>query len=791
MTDLAALGLSVTSDGMVVATDRLKDFEKASERAAQGATRTERRSDALSAGLRRLAGVAAGVAGSLAAVFGGRAMIDGIANFDHAMARVGAITRATDADLVQLRETASTLGATTEFTAGQAADGLAFLGMAGFSAAESIAAIPSVLDLATASGMGLAEAADTASNIMSAFGIQAQNASDVTDILAAASTRANTNVQQLGQAISTAGPVAATLGIALEDTAAAIGVMSDAGIQGERAGTALRAVMASLAGPTTAARDALANYGLTAADVDVQTHGLAQVLETLQAAGLSTADAMAIFGREAASGALVMVQGAGRVREFGDELRNVDGAARDMAATMRDTLRGDLNGLSSAIGALIIAIGDAGLTGVLRGTVQAFTEVVRVIADNVEPAFNALLIVTSGLVATQLPALILALGRLPALFMAAGGAVGVFNAALSLSAGLLAAIGGPVSIVLALLGGGAAALFLYRDRIGELIQPTDEVTQAQTAMNAAMAVFHESAAPTAAAAAIDAANAYREQAAAARDAAESELARVEAMLASQAQMGMDPEAALFLGGQQSQAIVALNRANAALTAATTHASLAVRQVTGTMSEEMTRAANAARTVTVEVEGLGVAIDNLPSGSGAVGPVDKLTTALDNAAKSSFNLAEGLAGVFTDALTGARSLEDGIKSLLRQMATLFLNQAFTRLLGGILPGGGMINFGGFREAGGPVQAGRAYVVGEKRPELFVPGQSGTIIPQVPSAGGGTSIQIINTTGAPVREQRTRGPDGRELVKIVVGEELAGGGFDKQMGRFGVAPATVQR
>lgn len=380
MTDLAALGLSVRSDGLVVATDRLKDFEKASGRAADGATGIERRSTVLSASLRRLSAVAAGAAGALAAAFGARAVISGIAEFDSSMSRVAAISRATVGDMIALRETAVEMGATTEFSAAQAADGLAFLGMAGFSAAESVAALPPVLDLATAAGMGLAEAADTASNIMSAFGIAAQDAAGVTDILAAASTRANTNVAQLGQAISTAGPIASTLNIALADTAAAIGVMSDAGIQGERAGTALRGVLASLAGPTTQAQEALANYGLTVADVDPATRSLADIMDTLARSGLSTADAMTIFGREAASGALVMIQSSERLREFGQELRDVDGAASDMAGTMRDNLRGDIQGLGSAVSTLIIAMGDAGLTGVLRAVVRAITGFVRGVA---------------------------------------------------------------------------------------------------------------------------------------------------------------------------------------------------------------------------------------------------------------------------------------------------------------------------------------------------------------------------------------------------------------------------
>lgn len=181
-------------------------------------------------------------------------------------------------------------------------------------------------------------------------------------------------------------------------------------------------------------------------------------------------------------------------------------------------------------------------------------------------------------------------------------------------------------------------------------------------------------------------------------------------------------------------------------------------------------------------------------SGAIG-ADQLATAIANVKeqmsdvdKVSFSLSESLSGVFTDALTGAKDLQDGIKDLLGSMADLFLNAAFQKFLPTLLPG---IDFGGFRAAGGPVSGGRSYVVGENGPELFTPGRSGGITPNHALGGSGTMVQINNYSGAPVREQRSRGPDGRELIKVIVGEELGGGGYDKQLGRYGATPAKVRR
>ena len=378
MTDFANLVLGVN-------TSQLKSGERDLKQFGAQSDRTSGKVDKFGGSAKRsFNAVAIAATAALGAIVSIGSAVRIIADFETSMSRLGAVSRATSGELEELRDIAKGLGSTTEFSASQAADGLNFLAMAGFNATEAMAAIPSVLDLATASGMGLAAAADTASNIMSGFGIEANNAAQVADVLAAASTRANTTVGQLGAAMSTVAPIAKALDMSLEDTAAAIGVMSDAGIQGERAGTALRGVLASLAGPTTQAETVIKGLGLTIADVDPAANDLSDVMAKLGAAGLSTADAMALFGREAASGALVLIDGAQRVGDFGDELARADGAAGDMAATMRDNLGGDLKGAMSAAQGLAIALGDAGLTAVIRGVVQGVTATVRGVSAAVD-----------------------------------------------------------------------------------------------------------------------------------------------------------------------------------------------------------------------------------------------------------------------------------------------------------------------------------------------------------------------------------------------------------------------
>lgn len=356
--------------------------------------------------LNRFGGAARGVADIVQKAFAAIGVGLGIAEvirinseFGASMSKVAAISGATGAEFDKLREKALEMGAATQFSASQAADALGFLAMAGFSVAEAIEAIPGVLSLAAAAGMDLAEAADIASNVLSGFGKNAKDAGEVADVLAKAASVSNTNVSQLGQALSTAAPIAAALGISMEETAAAIGVMSDAGIQGERAGTALRGVFASLAGPTTQARDALANYGLTAAQIDPQTVGLTTAMATLRDANISTADAFVIFGREAASGALVMAETADRVRDLTGQFQNSDGAAEAMAATMRDNLQGDIQSLKSAMEGLVIALGDSGVTGAFRSMAQFATEAVRMLGGNMGTLINVVASAVTGWVA--------------------------------------------------------------------------------------------------------------------------------------------------------------------------------------------------------------------------------------------------------------------------------------------------------------------------------------------------------------------------------------------------------
>jgi TP901 family phage tail tape measure protein len=382
MADTAYLGIEVDSSGLRKGGRDLDAFATKGKQTGDKVTRSTRLMT------RGFNSVKNSIAATLLATAGLGVAIMTIANFETSVSKMGAVSRATTVELAAMRDIAQEFGSATEFSATQAADGLTFLAMAGFSASESMAALPAVLDLATASGMGLAAAADTASNIMSGFGVAATQAADVADLLAAASSRANTDVAQLGDAMKFVGPVASALGIEMSDAAAAIGVLSDAGIQGGMAGTSLRQVLSGLVNPTGAAKTAIQGLGLTVDEISPQTNNLVDIIAKFADAGVTASDAMTILGDRGGPALLALTSQSDSLRELSGELGDVEGEAARMAETFRDNLGGDIQGAKSAAQGLILALGDAGLTAILRGLIGIVTDLTRFITGLVNGFAN-------------------------------------------------------------------------------------------------------------------------------------------------------------------------------------------------------------------------------------------------------------------------------------------------------------------------------------------------------------------------------------------------------------------
>jgi len=332
-----------------------------------------------SGSLMKMGGV---IAGAGAAISGGIGLaVKTAGDFDAAMNQVGAVSGATGKEFQDLRGLAQDLGASTRFSASESAEGMSFLAMAGFEVDEIISALPGTLDLAAAGQLSLGRAADIASNVLTGYGKEASEIGTVNDILAATAANANTDVDQLGGAMSMVAPLASASGLAFSETAAAIGGLSDAGIQGSRAGTTLRQMIASLENPTDAASEALDRMGVETHDAQGNLLPLADIVEQMEDAGLSTADAMTIFGARAGPGMAALVsQGADSLRGLQDELDNSGGAAKEMADRQMEGLNGALTEMRSAIEGALIAVGEqltpalTAVTEFVTGVVQGFTQ---------------------------------------------------------------------------------------------------------------------------------------------------------------------------------------------------------------------------------------------------------------------------------------------------------------------------------------------------------------------------------------------------------------------------------
>jgi TP901 family phage tail tape measure protein len=325
-------------------------------------------------------------------------------DFEAAMNRVAGITRATGVEFQQLENLAKELGATTQFSASQAADAMGFLAMAGFDTNQIMEALPGTLELAAAGSLDLARAADIASNVLTGYGLQAEEVGRVNDVLALASISANTNVEQLGNAFKFVAPVAAAMGVTIEESAAAIGIMSDAGIQGEMAGTALRNILAELAKESD-------TLGVSVYDTNGVMLPLADILAQLESRGFTTAESMGEFGMRAGPALQALLsRGSGALRDLTTNLEGAGGTAARLAATNMEGFNGAVLNLRSAVEGLQIAIAQSGLLDFFQSLVERLTGVIRQLST-LDPAVLRVITVVSGLAAAVGP-LLFVFGRL-------------------------------------------------------------------------------------------------------------------------------------------------------------------------------------------------------------------------------------------------------------------------------------------------------------------------------------------------------------------------------------------
>lgn len=411
-----------------------------------------------------------------AAVTGlGTAAVKTAADFDQEMSKVAAISGATGSDFDSLREKAREMGAKTKFSASEAASAMEYMAMAGWKTGDMLDGIEGIMNLAAASGEDLATTSDIVTDALTAFGLSAADSGHFADILAAASSNANTNVSMMGETFKYCAPIAGALGFSAEDTAEAIGLMANSGIKASQAGTSLRSIMNNLAGEVTFAGKNIGEVTIATSNADGSMRSLNDILADCRVAfsGLTesekAANAESLVGKNAMSGFLALMNaGEGDIDKLRGAIENCDGSAESMAETMQDNLNGQLTILKSQLEELAISFGDLLMPTIRKivSAVQAFVDKLNSMDDSTREtilkvaalaaAIGPLLIVLGKTISTVGTALrgfsSLAKG-IRLLSTRVGGATGLFGK-------LGAALGGvsaPVMAVVAVIGTLVAA----------------------------------------------------------------------------------------------------------------------------------------------------------------------------------------------------------------------------------------------------------------------------------------------------------------------------------------------
>lgn len=307
-----------------------------------------------STGLKTAAAAIGGVSTALMGA-GGYAVKVG-SDFESAMSKVEAISGATVSQMEALTKKAKEMGASTKFSATESAEAFQYMAMAGWDSAQMIDGIGGIMNLAAADGLDLATTSDIVTDALTAFGLAASDSTHFADVLATASSNANTNVSMLGESFKYVAPVAGAMKYSVEDVSKALGLMANASVKGSMAGTSLKTALSNLAAPTDKMQEAMDKYGISLTDSKGKMKSLDEVMLNLRESlgGLSedeqTAAASTLFGKEAMAGMLAIVNASEKdYTKLSEAIANADETAQKMADTMNDNLQGKLTLAKSAL----------------------------------------------------------------------------------------------------------------------------------------------------------------------------------------------------------------------------------------------------------------------------------------------------------------------------------------------------------------------------------------------------------------------------------------------------------
>ena len=422
--------------GSIVAHLRLEmtDFNNNLNRAVEQVQQTQNSFSGLRATGESLSTVGAALTAGVTApvVALGASVVKTQMTFEHSMSKVKALSGATGSDLKLLEDTAKQMGATTVYSASEAADALGYMALAGWDAQQSAAGLPGVLNLAAASGMDLAQASDLVTDYLTAFGLEADQAGRMADVLSYAQANSNTTTEMLGEAFKNCAVNAHNAGMTLEETTAILSKFADAGLKGSEGGTALNAIIRDMTqkmkngaiqiGNTKVqVQDANGNFRKMTdiiGDVDKATQGMGDAQRTAALMTTFTADSIKGMG-------ILCNTGAKNIDDFTKELEKSNGTAKTMADMMNSDLSGALKALGSAWEAVQLDIGDT--TGPLSLVVGMLTKLLQAFLKLPGPIKQV--IVTIALLAAAVGPVLLIIGKGIQVFLKLRDAISIIRAA--------------------------------------------------------------------------------------------------------------------------------------------------------------------------------------------------------------------------------------------------------------------------------------------------------------------------------------------------------------------------
>lgn len=399
----------------------------------------------------------------------GAASVKTAADFDSAMSKVAAVSGAAGDDLENLRDKAREMGEKTKFSASEAAEAMNYMAMAGWKTEDMLNGIEGIMNLAAASGEDLATTSDIVTDALTAFGLSAKDSGHFADILAAASSNANTNVSMMGETFKYCAPIAGALGFSAEDTAEAIGLIANSGIKSSQAGTGLRTIMSSLTHDLKLSGDAFGEVTIATTNADGSMRGLSDILgDCREAFGKMTESeqanaAQALVGKNAMSSFLALMNAApADIEKLSTAIDDCDGKAEDMANTMQDNLAGQLTILKSQLQELAISFGEL-LMPAIRQIVSWIQSFVSKL-NSMDETTKKVIVTIALIVAAVSPVLIIigkvisAVGTIMTIMPKLAGVINVVKTAFSaLNAVMLA---NPIFLVIAAIT-ALIGIFIY------------------------------------------------------------------------------------------------------------------------------------------------------------------------------------------------------------------------------------------------------------------------------------------------------------------------------------------